>query len=886
MGAKVDATFRPTPSSEIAWHILDGAAAAARLGSGPDGLSDAEAAARLARVGPNRVDRVEPTPALRVLRDQLTSIVVWLLAAAVVVSIALGDVAEALAIGVVLLLNTLLGFTMDLRARRAMDALLRLDDARCAVVRAGTPAFIDAWLLVPGDVVDVRRGQNVPADARLLTTHDLRVVEAALTGESLPVSKDAAATLDAATPLAERITMIYKGTTIAAGAARAVVVATGRETELGRIGALVAGIHEGQTPLERRLDELGTRLVWLVLVMAFVSAALHLAHGAPWTLVLEMGLALAVAAVPEALPAVATIALAIGLRRMAARQALVRRLASVEALGSVTVVCSDKTRTLTSGDMTLVTVWTPDGAFDLGGPDAAAAAGNVAASALEIAVLASRPPAGPDGSAGAIDDPVDVALLRGAVHAGVDVDAAVHARPPAAVLPFSSERKLTAVFAPDGDGLAASVKGAPGRILDLCASVQRDGRPAPLAAAERAELADVTGRLADSGLRVLGLASGRVADASEAGLRDLTFVGFVGLMDPVAEGVPATIRRLRGAGLRTIMLTGDQRNTAHAIGRELGLVTGLEQVVDGRELQGLSGDALGARVREAGAFSRIAPEDKLRVVRSLQAQGEIVAMLGDGVNDAAALKQADVGVAMGRRGTDVAKEAAAIVLQDDRFETIAAAVEEGRVVYDNIRKFVFYLFSCNLAEVLVLAVAALAALPPPLLPLQILWLNLVTDTFPALALALEPADRDVMQRPPRDPREALLSARFIGSVSLYAALITASAIVAFVWALQHAPDHATTLCFMTLALAQVFHLGNARSRHHVLHPARALVNGAAVLAVVLAIALQAIAVSVPAIATTLRVAPLSVREWGVVLALAAVPAIVGQVVKAVYARRR
>jgi Ca2+-transporting ATPase len=447
------------------------------------------------------------------------------------------------------------------------------------------------------------------------------------------------------------------------------------------------------------------------------------------------------------------------------------------------------------------------------------------------------------------------------------------------MLPFSSERKLAAAFTREDGAVVASVKGAPARVLDLCRHLRRHGGIEPLDEQRRAELIDVNQRLAAGGLRLLAVASGAVDQPAESQLGDLTFLGFVGLMDPPADGVRETVARLRAAGMRTIMLTGDQRHTAAAVGQELGIVDGLSAVVDGRELHGLSPAALRQRIGSAGAFSRIAPEDKLRVVQSLQAQGEIVAMLGDGVNDAAALKQADVGVAMGRRGTDVAKEAAAIVLQDDRFETIAAAVEEGRVVYDNIRKFVFYLFSCNLAEVLVLTVAGLAAMSPPLLPLQILWLNLVTDTFPALALALEPADPDVMKRPPRDPREALLSASFIGAVVFYGVWITVVSMAAFVWAESRAPAHATTICFMTLGLAQIFHLGNARSPHPVLRPARALANRYALLAVAIAAGLQWLPVAVPSLAALMGLMPLDPLEWLAVIGLSALPAVVGQAVK-------
>ncbi len=861
----------------VAWHTLTPYEALSRLDSSAEGLTQDVAAERLACGGPNRLAPASPVSASQILRAQLRSIVVWLLIAATAISLAIGDLAEATAIGAVLVLNTALGFTIDLRARRAMHALLGLDVSRCAVVRDGVTAIVDAQMLVPGDVIEVGRGQSVPADARVLTTHDLRVSEAALTGESMPVSKHATVVLDPGVPLADRVTMIYKGTTVIAGTGRAVVAATGDRTELGRISTLVAAIPEAPTPLERRLDELGRRLVWLVLAMTAAASGLNLLHGQPLPLVLEMGIALAVAAVPEALPAVATIALAIGLRRMAARRALVRRLAAVEALGSVTVVCSDKTRTLTSGDMTLVTVWTPDAVFEpgrrTGEPPAAACA-----EAMRVAVRASRPPAADLDDAGAVDDPVDRALVRGAEAAGLGLADATGAAP-IGIVPFSSERKLAATFGREAGAVVASVKGAPGRIVDLCRHVRRNGRLESLDEAGRAELVAVNERLAAGGLRVLGVAGGPVDQPDESHLGGLTFIGFVGLMDPPADGVRETIVRLRAAGMRTVMLTGDQRNTAAAVGRELGIVGAVSEVIDGRELAGLSPAELRERISAAGAFSRIAPEDKLRVVQSLQEQGDVVAMLGDGVNDAAALKQADVGVAMGRRGTDVAKEAAAIVLQDDRFETIAAAVEEGRVVYDNIRKFVFYLFSCNLAEVLVLTVAGLAALPLPLLPLQILWLNLVTDTFPALALALEPADHDVMKRPPRDPREALLSASFVGSIVFYAVLITVVALAAFLWALGRAPGHATTVCFMTLGLTQIFHLGNARSPHHVLHPSRALANPYALLAVAVAVGLQWLSVAVPGIASTIGLTPLDGTEWLVVVGLAALPALVGQAVK-------
>jgi Ca2+-transporting ATPase len=759
-----------------------------------------------------------------------------------------------------------------------MAALLRLDVQRAHVVRNGQVRVIDAADVVPGDVAALEAGQHVPADGRLLDAHDLRVDEAALTGESLPVTKRTPP-LEPDTPLADRVNMVYKGTTIAAGSGLAVITATGAATELGKIGALTSGVAEERTPLERRLDVLGGRLVWLALGVAALVAALGALQGAPAGLVIEMGIALAVAAVPEALPAVATIALAVGVSRMARRRALVRRLPSVEALGSTTVICTDKTRTLTSGDMTVVRVWASGEAIDV---DARSSGAPVLRRLFEVGALASKPAVRNDAGDGPAGDPVDAAILSAAARAGIDRGALLDGRPQAGVVPFSSDRKLMAAFHREDGSIVAYAKGAPRTILDRCGC---DSDGSRLDDARRAAIARANDAFAAGGLRVLALASGRVREPAEAALADLTFAGLVGLMDPPAAGVKETIQKLKEAGLRTVMLTGDQALTAAAVGRELGLVGDEAPVLTGREVERLSPDELRARVDATAAYSRITPAHKLAIVTALQQGGAIVAMLGDGVNDAAALRKADVGVAMGLRGTDVAKEAASIVLQDDRFETIAAAVEEGRVIFDNIRKFVFYLFSCNVAEVFVLLVAGLAGLPLPLLPLQLLWMNMITDTFPALALAMEPAEWNVMQRPPRDPQGAILSRAFLRDIAGYAALITGSTLAAFLWSLRASPPQAVTVAFMTLALAQTFHLGNARRTGPVLRAGAAAANPYAIGAVALSVALQLIALYVAPLARTLHVVPLSRTAWLVVLVASVTPAVVGQTVKVLRARR-
>jgi Ca2+-transporting ATPase len=885
-----------------AWHALAPDGVLQRLRTGRDGLSAAEAEARLRAHGPNALRAAPPVSAWRILLAQFRGVVVWLLAAAAIIAVVMGDVGEALAIGVVLALNALLGFVMELRANRAMEALLSLEVPRATVVRDGHTREVDARDVVPGDVLVIEPGAMVPADAYLLDAAELVTQEAPLTGESLPVRKSAGGSLPAPTPLAERTNLVFRSTFLAAGGGRAAVFATGMDTEVGKIGTLVSSVAPEPTPLERKLDELGRRLVWIALAAAAAVALLGWLHGAAPAETIETGIALAIAAVPEGLPAVATIALAVGVRRMARRHALIRRLPVVESLGSATVVCTDKTGTLTRGEMEVTELaaagrlyrfsgvgYAPQGSVTAGDEPADASADGPLRRALTAAVLANR--AGlvrtDDGGWTVRGDPTEGALLAAAGRAGIDRRALRAEAPEIGEVPFSSERMWMATVHRRADGgTFACVKGAPGRLLERCARVLAPDGEREMTDDLRRELRARNTEMGGRGLRVLALAWKEGADrADEDALRGLTFVGFVGMMDPPAEGVLETIRTLRGAGIRTVMITGDQRATAEAVGRELGIVHGDEQVVDGAALSLLAGDELLECVRGAGAFSRVSPEDKLRLVEGYRAAGQIVAMLGDGVNDAAALRRADVGVAMGIRGTDVAKEAASVVLQDDAFATVAAAVEEGRVVYANIRRFVFYLFSCNLAEVLVLLIPGLAALPTPLAPLQILWMNLVTDTFPALALAMEPADRDVLRQPPRDPHAAMLSGAFLGSIGLYGALLTACSLAAYLAALHALPDgHARTVAFQTLCFTQVFHLGNARSSAPVLTREAATRNPWALAAVAVVAALQLAAAYVPALAHVLGLARPGLRDWAIILPLALAPAVIGQTIKLVRGR--
>jgi Ca2+-transporting ATPase len=859
------------PAALTPWHQLAPSEALARLGVGPEGLTEAEAAVRLKRFGSNRFRRAPPASPWRILLGQVRSLIVLLLLAAGIVALAAGDPLDAAAIGAVLVLNIALGFVLELRAHRAMEALLALEVARASVVRDGGIRDLDARLVVPGDVIELEAGAAVPADARLLEASELRTVEAALTGESLPVSKRSEASLEADTPLAERSTMVYKTTAVAAGRGRAVVVGTGMDTEVGRIGALTASVVEEPTPLEERLDALGRRLAGVAIVVAAVVAALGVLQGASLSQLLQTAIALAVAAVPEGLPVVGTIAMAVGVRRMARRRALIRHLPVVETLGSATVICTDKTGTLTAGEMAVTELRLPDRKVSV--PAGEFTATRDVLRLLRAAALANR------GTLTEVEDawetrgdPTETALLVAARKGGLDVATLRAEWPEVAELPFSSERMFMATWHRAESGFLLCVKGAPHRVLELCADRWGADGPRPLDAETRERLLLANRELAGRGLRVLAVATAKVVEVAQppAGL---TWLGIAGMMDPPAPGVVETIRAFRQAGIRTLMLTGDQRLTARSVAERLELLDAGGVVRDGREVDRLTDDELRQEVGSTSIFSRVSPEAKLRIVGACQARGDVVAMLGDGVNDAAALRKADIGVAMGRRGTDLAKEAADVILADDRFTTIAAAVEQGRIIFDNIRKFVFYLFSCNLAEILVFLGVGLAGQTAPLLPLQILWLNLVTDTFPALALAVEPGDPSVMRQPPRDPREAILSGRMLRAVAIYGALIAAVTIVAFAVG-------GTTPAFMTLALAQILHLGNARSSGPVLAPGPAFANPAAVGAALLAIGLQLLTVFYEPLARVLQVTPLSGREWLLVAGLGAVPAVLGQAAKA------
>lgn len=881
-----------------AWHALALQEILSRLRTTPDGLSQSEAAARLIHLGPNALQVVRPVSAWAVLLHQFRNVLMLLLALAGAAAALAGDAGDAIAIGCVLVLNIAIGFGTEIRAHRAIEALLALEVRQARVIRAGHPQLLDASELVPGDVIALEAGQAVPADARLLEAAELQAVEAPLTGEPEAVGKRSGGPLPPDTPIADRSTMVYMATTIVTGAGRAVVVATGMLTEVGRIGRLTESVTRQRTPMERRLTLLGHRLALASIIAALLIAALGALQGMPLAQLAQAAIALAVAAIPEGLPVVATIAMAIGVRRMARRHALVRHLPVVETLGSASVICADKTGTLTAGRMTATVIRTADHEI------AVAEAGEQASSrflvdgqpvdpadlpalvlALRVGALANASVLAERGGAvEAPGDPADVALLVVARQAGLERRDLLETWPLAGQLPFSSERMLTAAFHEGETGLTAFVKGSPGAILERCNRIATADGAREMGPEEREQLMGVNRDLARRGLRVLALATSTVTRAHEDVLQGLTWVAFAGLSDPPASGVAATIRTFREAGIRTVMITGDQRDTAAKVARELGMLDGDGLVLDGAEVDAMDDAALEATAPAVTVFGRTSPEAKLRIVAALQRAGDVVAMLGDGVNDAAALRQADIGVAMGRRGTDMAKEAADVILEDDRFATIGVVVREGRVILDNVRKFVAYLFSCNLAEILVLLGAGMAGHPGVLAPLQILWLNLLTDTFPALALAVEPAEPGIMRRQPVGADAGILPRERQGFVVGYASLIAMVTLAAFAWGFRHGDAAmASAMAFMTLAFGQIGHLGNARSDRPVVAWRRVIANPFALGAALLAVALQLLVALWPPLRDTLHVAALDRTAWVLVVGLALVPAVVGQALRTVRA---
>jgi P-type Ca2+ transporter type 2C len=887
-----------------AWHAKSAHEVASLLGSDvASGLAPDEAAVRLQADGHNELREAEVASPLSILAGQFASLVVWILIGAAAVSAVLGEMADGIAILAIVVLNALIGFFQEYRAEQAVAALARLAAPRARVVRGGRAEIVATRDVVRGDMLLIEAGDLVAADARVVEASALRTDEAPLTGESEPVRK-VAGECAPETPLAERRNMLFFGTNVTTGSGRALVVATGMATEVGHIADLLETASSGETPLKRRLDQVARRLLWAcsgIVVLVFALGALR---GIPAFELFLAAVSLAVAAIPEGLPAVVTVALALGVSRMVRRNALVRRLPAVETLGCAQVICTDKTGTLTVGEMTARKLVTPERVFSVTG-EGYSTAGAIfadgseaspqedpsllellrAAAACNDAELTER-----EGRPAIVGDPTEGALLVAAAKGGLTRGAIESEMPRLGTIPFDSDRKrMTVVRQRDGQAWAF-VKGAPEVIAQRCSKVRMRAGGEPLGEAERARIDAACALMANDALRVLAFAERRLDHFESDGAVDaddvetgLTFLGLVGLQDPPRVQAREAVARCKRAGIRVVMITGDHPDTARAIARELGILGQGDEVLVGRDLARLGDRELAERVPRVAAYARVTAEDKLRIVRAWKTGGAVVAMTGDGVNDAPALKEASIGIAMGITGTEVTKQAADMVITDDNFASIVAAVEEGRGIYDNIAKTLGYLLAGNAGELAVMLIAVLVGWPLPLLPIQLLWINLVTDGLPALALATDPIDPEVLSRPPRKPSAELIDRAFLSRLAITGFLTAACTLSVFAYELQVDGNlaDARNAAFSVLVIAELLRSFGARSETRTIFEVGLLSNLRLFVIVAASFALQLVIHHTPVLEELFGARPISLAQCVIWIALGAIPLAVLELRKAV-----
>ena len=910
------------------WYQLSAEEALRQTSSAPGGLASDEATRRLEQYGPNELQEKVHRTKLQILLDQFKGILTILLVVAALVSAFLGDWIEAVAILIIVILNGVLGYTQESRAEQSMEALKRMSVPTVRVRRDGQLREISARDLVPGDIVVLETGNIVPADGRVLTSVNLRVEEAALTGESEAVDKEAELIFEDDRALGDRRNMLYSGTIVNYGRGEFLVTGTGMETELGHIAEMLQSVVEDQTPLQERLDRMGRWLAYGALVLVVVVIGLGLLRGERnWENLLLTGVSLAVAAVPEALTAVVTIALSLGAQRMLKRQALIRRLPAVETLGSVTVICSDKTGTLTLNRMTVQVADLANHAFrfvhgsndDIRIEKTSGEIEGDRSSALELLLIgaalnsdASLVTEG-DGSVVALGDPTEAALVHAAALLDLRKPELDQVFPRVAEVPFDSARKRMTTLhrlPRSTEGMSPALqysweardipiestppyvawtKGAIDGLLPLSTHVWVEGQLEPFTDEWRQRIMASHDELAAKGMRVLGVAlrpwTHEPKETTEEAMeRDLTLVGMVGMIDPPRPEVRDAVAECRAAGIRPVMITGDHPLTARHIAKQIG-ITDNDLFLTGQELDRLSPDELQQRAKEVSVFARVSPEHKLKLIDIYQNQDNIVSMTGDGVNDAPALKKADIGVAMGITGTDVAKGAAEMVLLDDNFATIVAAVEEGRIIYDNIRRFIKYLLTCNVSEIAVMLIGPLLGMPLPLLPLQILWMNLVTDGLPALALSIEPPEKNVMQRPPYSATESVFGRGMLQFIGIFGVVLSIIAIGSSYGLWSSGDEGWQTALFATLVFAQLAMALEVRSEEESLFSIGLLSNKPMLGAIVITVALQLVLIYWGPAQRIFRTTALSARDLALCFGLALLVIVVVEIWK-VFARSR
>lgn len=880
------------------WH-LDAREIADSLSINLDkGLAQAEIKSRLDKFGPNQLKEKKGRSPLSIFWEQFQNFIIWILIGAALVSGFLKEWVDAVTIIAIVILNAILGFIQEYRAEKSLSALKKLSAPNSKVIRDGRHQMIPSWQIVPGDIVELESGDNIPADSRLVRlTSNFTVQEASLTGESTPVAKTIFSLEEKDIPLSDRANMLYMGTSVASGKARAVVVETGMQTELGKIAGMIQGIEQEATPLQKKLEQFGKWIVYLCFVLVGIVFLLEWMHGGELFDVFLTSVSLAVAAIPEGLPAIVTIALALGVVRMVKRHALVRKLPSVETLGCATVICCDKTGTLTKNEMTVQAVFAGGALFKVTGigyePKGEFLHNHYAINsddeqelnrALAISVLCNGAQLiKDDGSYKIVGDPTEGALLTAAAKFGIRKEEKEKEFLFVDEIPFDSERKKMTVIRRAQNKLVAFVKGAPDFLLSDCVMLEEKGTCRKLTDGDRENILKINGELAAQAMRVLAVAY-RVLETdvdapadkydAESIEKNLIFAGLIAMIDPPREEVKTAMDECKSAGIKTVMLTGDHKNTAIAIARELGFFKRGSLALTGEELDGLTEEEFQSEVENIPVYARVSPENKLRIVRAWRKRGEIVAMTGDGVNDAPAVKEADIGVAMGITGTDVTKEVSDMVITDDNFASIVAAVEEGRGIYDNIKKFIHYLLSCNAGEILVMFSSSLAGLPIPLLPIQILWVNLVTDGLPALALGVEPVAPDIMKRPPRPVNESVITKARAILMLCQGTFIAVCSLLAFIFVLfieKEGLVRARTAAFIVLSCSQLFHSFNCRSMTESLLKLGIFTNKKLVLAAGISFLLQMAAVYLPFAQKIFKTEPLGVPDWFFIIAVSSFP---------------
>lgn len=891
-----------------AWYRKSILEAAAELETDlTTGLTHSTAAGRLEKYGPNELQAQQGPTVWQKILSQLKDFLILLLLGAAVISLFLGETSDAIVIFLVVVLNTVLGVVQELKAEKALSALEELTAPLAKVHREGQTREVAAKELVPGDLILLEAGDFVPADARLVTADSLQVNESALTGESVPVAKEAEFTAAEDLPLGDQKNMVFKGTIVTFGRGRALVTGTGMDTELGRIAGLLQTGPEEKTPLQKRLDSFGKQIGLLAIGVCLFIFLVGILRGNRFYEMFLVAVSLAVAAIPEGLPAIITIVLALGVQRMAGQKAIIRRLPAVETLGSATVICSDKTGTLTQNAMTVRRIVTgtadyavtgeglkAEGEFRRGEAPVTVEEQPLLELILKIGALCNDAEFLPE-EAQIIGDPTEGALVVAAAKAGMTRKELQATYPRTQEYPFDSVRKRMSTvhqgtLVPKLAGEKGEdrhwllVKGAPDLVLENCQWWLGEDGPQELTAARKAELLKVNHQLATEALRVLAFAfrpdppSGSPVEEVE---KDLTFVGFMGMIDPPRPEAKAALQVCQEAGIAVKMITGDHRDTAVAIAEQLGLAGSTEAVLVGAELEALDGAELAQRVDGVSVFARVSPEHKVRIVDALKQNGAIVAMTGDGVNDAPALKKADIGAAMGQTGTDVAKEAADMVLADDNFATIVRAVQEGRVIFENIKKTVYFLLSCNLGEIVTIFTAILLGWPVPLYPIQILWVNLVTDSLPALALGVDPPEGDIMKRPPLHPEEGLFDRKARMLLGVFGVFIAAVTLTAFRLGLRESVPKGETMAFATLGLCQLVHAYNFRSLTTSLWRRGIFQNKQLVWASAASAFLHLIVFFTPWLRGIFRTELLPLNDWLIVCGLALTPLLMGEIWKLV-----